>query len=547
MTTRPERSEEAREQEKKQTKSRTRNRAKGRVKVRRWTMEDIPELVSCHEQAYDDQFVNPDEDFFDARSLEMQLTAFPEGQFLAEIDGTIVGYASSLLVQLNDDQIYTYDEMTGAGTFSTHTPGGDTLYGADIVVHPEYRRRGIARLLYKQRVKLMRRHNLRRMVAYGRLPGYHEYAGQLTASEYVNKVILGELEDPALNAHLRAGYHVRRVLLNLFPDEASLNYATLLEMNNPDYKPERHRIASAALEQPVRRVRVCAAQYQLHPLHDWHDFERSVEFFVHTADAYHCHFLLFPELFTVQLLSTMETELEPQEGAQRLADMTDQYIALFKHLAMQHQLYIIGGSHPVRRDGILYNVSHLFTPAGNVYTQDKLHITPWERDLWGVRPGQGINVFRTPWARIAIQICYDIEFPEIARLLTLAGVEAIFVPFSTDEKKAYTRVRITAHARAIENYIYTVIAGNVGNLPSTKSYLLNYGQAAVFTPSDFSFAPGAILGEADDNAETVVIAELDLNSLAQQRELGSVRPLYDRRPDLYELRAKHKIKVVNVE
>ncbi|MCB0081372.1 MAG: nitrilase, partial [Caldilineaceae bacterium] len=181
------------------------------------------------------------------------------------------------------------------------------------------------------------------------------------------------------------------------------------------------------------------------------------------------------------------------------------------------------------------------------YTQDKLHVTPWERDKWNIRPGDSINIFDTPLARLSILICYDIEFPEVARLLALAGVETIFVPFSTDDKKAFNRVRITAHARAVENYVYTVIAGNVGNMHTVKSYLNNYGQAAIFTPSDFAFAPHGILAEADPNVETVAISELDLTSLAQQRELGSVRPLYDRRPDLYTLQSKMPIRVIRTE
>jgi predicted amidohydrolase len=195
---------------------------------------------------------------------------------------------------------------------------------------------------------------------------------------------------------------------------------------------------------------------------------------------------------------------------------------------------------------LLYNVAHLFTPSGNVYTQDKLHVTPYERTQWDIQPGTEIKVFETPLARIGIQICYDIEFPEVARLLTLAGAEMIFVPFSTDEKKAYYRVRYCAHARAVENYIYLVLAGNAGNLPAT-SYLLNYSQSAVLTPSDFSFPLEATAGLADPNVETVVVADLDLTGLSQQRELGSVRPLHDRRPDLYELRSRQPIKTVLVE
>ena len=517
------------------------------IKTRRWTAEDIPALVACQKAAYPSERDQEDE-----RTFRLQLEAFPEGQFLAEINGEVVGYGSSLIVQLNDDEeAYTYDEITGDGTFRTHLSSGDTLFEADTVAHPDARARNgrasVAAALHKERRRLLKRYNLRRIVAYELLDGYAEYAGQLTAREYVDKVVLEEIEDPVLSEHLRAGYAPRRVLLDLRGNGASLNPAVLLEMPNLDFRPERRKIAAAALRRPVRKVRVCAAQYQMRHVATWAEFERGVEFFVNTADTYDCHFLVLPELFTVQLLSTMPRDIAPQDAALRLAEQTDRYVEMFRRFASERQLYIIGGSTPTLRDGVLYNVAHLFSPSGNVYTQDKLHVTPFERELWGVRPGQGIKIFETPLARIAIQICYDIEFPEVARALTLAGVEAIFVPFSTDEKKAFQRVRITSQARAVENYIYTVIAGNVGNFPTSKAYLINYGQAAVFTPSDFSFAPQATLAEADPNVEAVAIAELDLTSLAQQRDLGSVRPLYDRRPDLYEVRTKEPVQVVRVE
>jgi predicted amidohydrolase len=125
-------------------------------------------------------------------------------------------------------------------------------------------------------------------------------------------------------------------------------------------------------------------------------------------------------------------------------------------------LFIIGGSHPVPVGDELRNVSHLFTPSGNVYTQEKLHITPSERENWGLQPGEHLKLFDTGLARIGIQVCYDIEFPEPSRLLTLAGAEIIFVPFSTDERRAYQRIRFCAAGRAIENMVYVALTGNVG-------------------------------------------------------------------------------------
>ncbi|WP_432735874.1 GNAT family N-acetyltransferase [Maridesulfovibrio sp. FT414] len=513
------------------------------VKIRNWTREDIPAIVECQKAAYPDYA-----EHYDERMYSMQFTAFPQGQILAECDGEVVGYATCLIVQLDDSvDWYRYDEITGSGTFSTHTPTGDTLYGADIAVRPDFRGKGVAGKIYKYRKQIMKRYNLSRMIAHGRIMNYNEQAGVLTAKEYVEMVERGELSDSALNAHLKAGYKVTGVFLDLLHDDSSLNYSTFLEMPNPDFQPVRRKIAAAPLRRPVRRFRVCAAQYLMRKISSWEDLRQSVEFFVSTADAYHCHFLVLPELFTAQMFSAMPPEWDSRRAVMELAGMTESYLTMFTELASEYNLHIIGGSHPVLRDGKLYNVAHMFTPTGNVYTQDKLHITPGEREAWGIHPGEGLSVFHTPLGRIAIQVCYDIEFPETSRLLAMSGAEVIFVPFSTDEKRAYHRVRATAQARCIENSIYTVIAANVGNLPGVKTYLMNYGQSAVFAPSDFAFPMPSLSGEADPGVETVVIADLDLASLAQVREFGSVRPLHERRPDIYELKPRKKIQVIRTE
>lgn len=512
------------------------------VKVRRWKVEDIPSIVEVQKAAYPNFAPG---NLCDARLYRMQFAAFPEGQFVAEIDGKVVGYATSLILQLDDDSPwYSYSEITGVGTFSTHNPSGDTLYGADIAVHPEYRGKGIAGKLYKERERLMKRLNLRRMVAGGRIPGYADHAGQMTPEEYVERVKRGELKDMALTAHLKAGYEVRGVHIDYLTDEASLNFATFLEMLNPQFNAARRKIAGAPIRKPVRKIRVCLAQYQMRPIRSWEEFERQIDFFVTTADDYHSHFLVFPELFTAQLFSTMDPKLDSLAAIRELSTYSERFLELMRENARRTGLFIIAGSHPEPVGDELRNVSRLFTPSGNVYMQEKLHITPGERRHFGLQPGDDIKVFDTGLARIGIQVCYDIEFPEIARLQTLAGAEVIFVPFSTDERRSYLRVRYCAQARAVENMIYVALTGNVGNLQQVRSFLLNYGQAAVCTPSDFAFPARGTAGEADPNTETVVIADLDLGTLAQERDIGSVRQLRDRRPDLYELKAKHPVQII---
>ncbi len=285
----------------------------------------------------------------------------------------------------------------------------------------------------------------------------------------------------------------------------------------------------------------------MRPIGSWEEFARQVRFFTETADEYHCHFLLFPELFTAQLFSMLPPNMNSMDAVREVAKYHESYVNLLKQRATETGLYIIGGSHPTIQDDKLLNVAHLFTPSGGVYTQDKLHITPVERQCYALEPGDTLRVFDTPLGRIGILVCYDVEFPELARLLTIHGIDVLFVPFATDERKSYHRVRYCAQARAVENIIYVVLAGCVGNLPQVRSFLVNYGQAAVCTPCDVAFPKDGILAEADPNTETVVIAELDLNDLAVQRRLGSVKPLQDRRSDLYEVTSKLPVEVVYVQ
>ncbi len=518
---------------------------KSAIKVRRWKSSDIPAIIECQNAAYPHI---ARESLCDARKLQMQLEAFSEGQFLAECDGRVIGYCSSLIVLLDDSAPwYSYNEITGVGTFSTHDPSGDTLYGSDIAVHPDFRGQGVAAKLYARRKVLLKRLNLRRMVAGGRIPGYVKHVKKISPERYIEAVKRGELKDPALSAHLKAGYEVLGVHYAYLTDGESMNYATSLELKNPLFNPAKRLIAGAPIRKTVRKIRVCAAQYQMRQIKSWDDLVRQVDFFVETANEYHCHFLLFPELFTAQLFSMLPPNMESLDAVREVACYHEKYLELFKECAARHGLYIIGGSTPVEVDGELRNVAHLFTPNRNVYTQEKLHITPVEKHFYDIRPGDKLRVFDTPLGRIGILICYDIEFPELSRLLTVQGIDVLFVPFATDERKSYHRVRYCAQARAVENVIYVVLAGCVGNLPQVRSFLVNYGQAVVCTPCDVAFPKDGILAEAEPNFETVVIAELDLNDLAVQRDLGSVKPLQDRRNDLYEVKAHTPVEVVYVQ
>ena len=139
-------------------------------------------------------------------------------------------------------------------------------------------------------------------------------------------------------------------------------------------------------------------------------------------------------------------------------------------------------------------------------------------------------------------ICYDVEFPELGRILAQQGMQILFVPFLTDTQNGYSRVRHCAQARAIENECYVAISGCVGNLPRVQNMDINYAQSAVFTPSDFQFPTNAVKAEATANTEMVLIADVDLSLLKELHEHGSVQVLKDRRTDLYEVTLKKAAK-----
>lgn len=153
----------------------------------------------------------------------------------------------------------------------------------------------------------------------------------------------------------------------------------------------------------------------------------------------------------------------------------------------------------------------------------------------GVEPGDALHVFETDRGRIAILVCYDIEFPELSRIATERGAHILFVPFNTNDRLGYQRVRSCAQARAIENQVYVAIAGCAGNLPFVENADIHYSQCGIFTPSDVGFARDGIAAESTPNIETVLTHELDVASLRRNRHHGTVRPFTDRRTDLYRV------------
>lgn len=496
-----------------------------------------PLRIDDYEQIIDLQLTSfPGMKPWKKEQIEHQLQIFPEGQIGIEYNDRLVASSSSLIIDFDMyEQRHTWQDVSDSGYIRNHDPDGDTLYGIEIMVSPEFRGMKLARRLYEARKELARNLNLKRIIVGGRIPGYTEYKDEMSAREYVEKVMSKTLFDPVLTVQLGNGFVLKRLIqAYLSSDAESDGWATLLEWPNLDYNPDPNKTTITA-----RPVRICAMQYQMRQISSFDDFAHQCEYFVDVAAGYRSDFILFPEIFTNQLLSFIEAK-RPGIAVRKLTEYTQQYIELFSNLSIKYNINIVAGSHFTSVGETLQNIAYLFKRNGEIDRQPKLHITPNERRWWGVSPGDTVHVFDTDRGKVAILICYDIEFPELARIAVEKGARILFVPFCTDERAGYLRVRYCAQARCIENQIYVAIAGTVGNLPAAENMDIQYAQSGIFTPSDFVFARDGIAAECTPNIETVVISDVDLEVLRRHRNgSGTVANWNDRRLDLYEVRT-HK-------
>jgi predicted amidohydrolase/GNAT superfamily N-acetyltransferase len=277
------------------------------------------------------------------------------------------------------------------------------------------------------------------------------------------------------------------------------------------------------------RIRVASLQYFIRPVNSFDQFQEQVAGLVETAADYKCHLVVFPEYFTTQLLMLGNYKRPIKEQVRDLSKQAPRFVSFMTDMAVSHKLYIVGGSIPVEdsKTGRIRNRCYFFSPDGDVGFQDKLHMTRFEKEEWIIESGSRLKIFETDFGKVAINICYDVEFPEIARTAARAGATVLIVPSCTDDRQGFLRVRYCAHARAVENQMFVIHSSTVGSLPMVPAVSLNYGQASILTPSDFAFSRDGILSEGIPNQETMVIGELNLKLIAEHRNSGTVLPLLD--------------------
>lgn len=513
----------------------TSERSKARLEVRNARPGDVRAIADLVRRAYDDLPA------YTHGEIRGQINNYPDGCFVARLDGKVVGYCATMRlaerVALADQ---SWDEVTGNGFGSRHDPRGDWLYGYEMCVDPATRGTRIGRRLYEERRALAERLELTGIVFGGRMPGLARAMRRKTnraqsAADYLQLVIDGKLHDPVLRFQLANGFEPQGILENYLPeDKPSRANAVKMVWRNPYVdaaSPPKHR-----LPRDVESVRIATCQLQARAVADFDEFMRHVAYFVDVASDYEADFIVFPELFTLMLLSSEEEELSPIEAIETLSRYTPRIRERLSEMALAYNINIIGGSHPTRMDdGDIHNVAYVCLRDGSVHAQEKIHPTPNEAYWWNIKGGDTIDAIPTDCGPIGVLICYDSEFPELARRLVDEGARIIFIPFCTDSRQGYMRVRYCAQARAIENQCYTVLAGNVGNLPNVGNMDIQYAQSCILTPCDFPFARDGIAAEATENVETLTISDVNLADLSWARAEGTVRNLADRRFDLYRI------------
>ncbi len=507
--------------------------SKTKLVIRNATPKDIPAILPLYEKVYGVGYG------YKSDEIAGQINRFADGQFVAEFEGRIVGHCVTFVIasEIAMSQ-HTWAEITGGGFAARHDPEGDMLYGMDVIVDADFRRLRIGQRFYRVRQELCQWLELKGIIFGGRIPGYVRHKREYPKPrDYVDAVIASRMRDPVLSFQLRQGFEAVGVLKNYMPEDfESGGHATQMFWRNPLAQEDIKAKPSLGDTSLPERVRVATVQFQMRRINSIDDFEQQVEYFVDIASDYRSDFVAFPELFTLQLLSLEGKPLGPMEAIEKISDYTTRFVAFMEKLAVSYNINIIGGSHPSRMpDGDIHNVAYVFLRDGSVHTQEKLHPTPSERAWWNIKGGEGNHVIQTDCGPIGVMICYDSEFPEVARHLVDQGALMLFVPFCTDERRGYLRVRYCCQARAVENQCYVVLSGVVGNLPNVENMDIHYAESCILTPSDFPFSRDGVAADTAPNTETVALADLSLSDLLTARQSGAVQNLKDRRFDLYRV------------
>jgi predicted amidohydrolase len=268
---------------------------------------------------------------------------------------------------------------------------------------------------------------------------------------------------------------------------------------------------------------IAAAQYPIDEVRSFAEWEDKLARWVAEAKAGGASLAVFPEYGIMEL--TAANAKARDDLAYSLAWLSDHRSdidAAHERLAAEHHIHICAASCPTRMGDAFHNVARLFAPNRKMGEQAKIVMTRFEREIWGVSGGRELTLFDTALGKIGISICYDSEFPMIARALAEAGAKLLLVPSATDGLTGYWRVRVGAQARALENQFYAVHSPTVGEAPWCPSLDSNRGAAGIYGPPDLGFPDNGVVALGELDKPMWLFAEIDLAKVDAVRAEGAV-------------------------
>ncbi|MGN7116944.1 nitrilase-related carbon-nitrogen hydrolase [Lysinibacillus odysseyi] len=283
----------------------------------------------------------------------------------------------------------------------------------------------------------------------------------------------------------------------------------------------------------MKEVKISVCQFEVKENRSFEEFSQQVEAMLAEVPL-DSDYVLFPELFTLGLVGVFDNAYNAGiKGLKQITEFREEVHHLFADLAKKRKQVIIAGSHLEEREGNIMNVTSLFDETGLVGRHEKTHIFPAEAG-WDAKEGDTLEVFQAGPVTIGIANCYEVEIPEISRILALQGADIIFCPSYTFTEAGFWRVRHCAQARAIENQVYVVHCPTI----SKGSLLLppGYGRASIISPCDMRWSGNGVVVEASDNTSTVITASVNIDHLYENRKIGAATTFKDRtrRDDLYK-------------
>lgn len=255
---------------------------------------------------------------------------------------------------------------------------------------------------------------------------------------------------------------------------------------------------------------VAAAQYTIGEPADFVAFATGVAAQVAHAAKRGAQLVVLPEYLALESAAMLAPDVRDDlaRSLDALQPCWDDYLALARELARRHGVLLLAGTFLLRMPSGRYrNRALLATPGGPVAFQDKLTLTGYERASGIIEPGDELKVFATDCGRLAIDICYDVEFPLYARAQAQAGARLLLVPSCTDTAAGANRVRVGCRARALENPLYVACAVTAGEAPWSPALDSNTGGAGIYAPIDRGFPADGVVARSDDGW---AIATLDL-------------------------------------